>query len=85
MPCPVQDRSALSIIAITSSSLKRCISFKDDVVVSGALALSMWICLTLRYSVAPGMSSEAYHGRVELVQTLPLLLAWCHDVDLLVC
>ena len=37
------DRSASSINLITSSSLKRCISFNDEVVVSGALALSIWI------------------------------------------
>jgi hypothetical protein len=40
------DRSASSIIFVTSSSLKRCMSFNDEVVVSDALALSMWIWKT---------------------------------------
>lgn len=40
---PGYDCSALSIIFVTSSSLKRCMSFNDEVVVSSALALSMWI------------------------------------------
>lgn len=37
------DVSASSINLVTSSSLKRCISLSDEVVVSGAFALSMWI------------------------------------------
>jgi hypothetical protein len=59
-------------------------SFKDEAVVSGASALSMWICLTLRYSPFTDICSETYYWSIKLVHALPLLLARIHNVYLLV-
>ncbi|KAH9870744.1 hypothetical protein IAQ61_006222 [Plenodomus lingam] len=45
----IQDRSASSIFWSTSSSVKRCMSFKEEKdVVSDTPALSMWICVVIQ-------------------------------------
>ena len=80
----VYDFSASSINFITSSSLKRCMSFNEQVVVSGALALSMWIWKTTQVLDSQSTSMIAYHRRVKLVHLFPPLLSRLHDIDLLI-
>jgi len=78
------DRSTSSIIFVTSFSLKRCMSFNDEVVVSDALALSMWIWKTTQVLGSQNTREKAYHRSIKLIHFFPFLLARLHNIDLLI-
>src|SRR3954453_13831224 len=81
----VQDCSASSISFITSSSLNRCMSFRDENAVSEAPALSIWIwCIYQSRTLGTTFCLELYHWCVELISVFPLFLASLHHINLVI-